>query len=88
MEVCRVVGQMVSTIKDSRLQGFKLLVCQAADRKHRPSGESFVAVDAIGAGQGDTVLVVRGAPAQSIATAPVDAAIVAIIDPIRSEGGG
>jgi ethanolamine utilization protein EutN len=84
MQVCRVVGSVTATAKDERLVGLKLMLVRAAD-----SGEdtpSFVAVDTVGAGIGERVLVVFGSAAR-LATAtrdtPTDAAIVAIIDPER-----
>lgn len=83
MDICKVVGAAVSTIKDDKLNGFKLLVCQEENILVKRKGYTFVAVDNIGAGKGDLVLVVRGSTAQVISGAPVDAAIISIIDKIE-----
>lgn len=82
MKVCRVVGNLWSTKKDEGLEGVKLMIVQAlyedAGRKSR-----YVAADFVGAGIGETVLVVTGSTARSASrrpTAPIDAAIVGIVD--------
>jgi microcompartment protein CcmK/EutM len=83
MDICKVIGVAVSTIKDQKINGFKLLICQEESVLGRRKGSAFVAVDSIGAGKGDLVLVVKGAPAQDVVGAPVDAAIISIIDNIE-----
>ncbi len=77
MEICKVAGNVTSTVKNSNLTGYKLLVVQPL------AGPAYVAVDTAGAGIGETVLVVRGSGSREIAgikEAPVDAAVVAILD--------
>lgn len=85
MEVCRVIGSLTSTAKDRKLKGFKLLIV-------RPEivgrGTPFVAVDTVGAGVGELVLVARGGAARlagDCAGVPTDAGIVAILDPDQND---
>lgn len=89
MDFARVVGSAVSTIKADSLRGHKLLVCRAADASDNLSGEPFVAVDAVGAGEGELVLVSRGSAARYTTNtegAPVDAVIMAILDSVELDG--
>ncbi|MDF1490073.1 EutN/CcmL family microcompartment protein [Tessaracoccus caeni] len=89
MQIARVVGSAVSTIKDDALTGRKLLVVRPADPSDQLVGDPYVAVDAIGAGEGELVLVVTGSAARrtaSTADAPVDAAIIAILDSLEVGG--
>ncbi len=82
MLVGKVVGSVVSTRKSEKLIGNKFMVVELAQRMG--SGESrLVAIDNIGAGIGEVVLVATGSAARigcGSADAPVDAAIVGIID--------
>ncbi|MCL2171410.1 MAG: EutN/CcmL family microcompartment protein [Defluviitaleaceae bacterium] len=81
MIVCEVIGSIISTRKNEQLSGCKFMVVRPAEGKL--IGEGFVAIDNIGAGIGERVLVVRGSAARLAAnapTAPIDAAIVGIID--------
>lgn len=85
MRVGRVIGSVVSTVKDVELTGAKLLVVAPIEG----SGEPFVAMDAVGAGRGEVVLVVTGSAARTVQVtrnAPVDATIVAIVDRLESDG--
>jgi ethanolamine utilization protein EutN len=78
-----VKGMVVSTQKDNHLIGCKFLVVQCVDMEHKPVGGEEVAVDAIGAGIGEYVLLCQGSPARAIfddPRMPVDLAIVGIID--------
>ena len=77
MLICRVTGSIISTRKNEKLTGSKFLVVQPVGKD-----ESFVAVDNIGAGINETVLVVQGSGARFACKEdmPVDAAIVGIID--------
>lgn len=83
MILARVIGTVWATRKDEKLQGLKLQIVRpvALDLKDR---EGFlVAVDAVGAGVGEIVLVVQGSSArQTVLTEgkPVDATIMAIVD--------
>ncbi len=89
MDFARVVGSAVSTIKDTSLTGRKLLVVRAADASDNLFGEPFVAVDAVGAGEGEFVLISRGSAARhtnGTENAPVDAVIMAILDSVELDG--
>ena len=68
-----VIGSVWATKKSPRLGGQILLRVQAA-------GQELIAADLVGAGQGEQVLIVQGAAARQESGAPVDAAIVAILD--------
>ncbi len=86
MLIARVVGSAVSTAKDERLRGAKLLVVQPATVTDERSGEPFIAVDTVGAGEGELVIVARGSAARQTAHTegvPADAAIVGILDSLE-----
>jgi len=87
MIVAKVIGNVVSVRKEETLRGFKLLMVQAVEPINEGlRGEPFVAVDTLGAGVMDQVLVVTGGGARIASdmhrTAPIDAAIVGIIDSV------
>ena len=85
MILARIVGTVVATRKDARLEGCKLLIVQPLDPEGRDAGAPAVAVDTVSAGYTETVLVVTGSSARMTARtkdAPVDAAIVGIVDTI------
>lgn len=90
MIIARIVGSIVSTTKDEKLVGKKLLVIQPIDpTKLEPDGKQLVAIDTVGAGAGEIVMVVNGSPARQTKTtngAPVDSAIIGIIDQIELHG--
>lgn len=86
MDIVTVVGTVVCTRKEEKLRGFKLLLVSSSDD---PQGDVFVALDTVGAGVGERVIVVRGSSARAAADlegTPVDAAIVGIIDHIDKDG--
>lgn len=87
MKVCRVTGTVVSTNKCVRLQGAKLLIVREVDlRENKLVGNPQVAVDTVGAGKGEEVLVVSGSSSRRTEFThekPVDLAIIAIIDSIE-----
>lgn len=86
MKIGRVIGNVVSTIKQEVFQGTKLLLVQPLDLTRRPAGQVVVAVDTVGAGAGEEViLVVEGKAAADILQnprAPVRALVVGIIDEV------
>jgi ethanolamine utilization protein EutN len=89
MRIAKVVGVAVATEKDRRLEGGKLLVVAEADPTGATSGRPFVALDVVGAGDGELVLVVDGSSARIAAgdaNRPVDAVIVGILDSLRYDG--
>jgi len=89
MLFARVVGNIVSTNKDEKLVGKKLLIVQPVELGGKPKGNPLVAVDAVGAGEGELVLLVQGSSARQTEMTegkPVDCSIVAIIDYIEKGG--
>jgi ethanolamine utilization protein EutN len=92
MLLARVIGNVVATRKDAAMQGRKLLllrplvVDEAGSGKLRNATNTVVAVDSLGAGEGETVLFCQGSSARQAAgmqTAPVDAVIVGIVDSVE-----
>ncbi|EGO64746.1 EutN/CcmL family microcompartment protein [Acetonema longum] len=87
MWVGKVIGTVVATPKDDSLTGCKLLIVRPADFcRGDDRDKPVIAVDTIGAGTGETVLVVEGSSARHVSGRPngaVDAAIVGIIDSIE-----
>ncbi len=91
MILCRVIGSAVATVKDERLRGLTLLLVQEAGSDDGPAGRPFVAVDTIGAGSGELVLVTRGSGARELdgtRGTSVDAAITGIVDSVEVHGRG
>lgn len=89
MRIARVVGSAVCTIKTDSLRGSKLLVLRAATPSDELVGEPFVAVDAVGAGEGELVLVADGSAGRYTdytEGGPVDSVIMAILDSLEVEG--
>ena len=83
MQLARVIGEVVSTIKDANLQGVTLLVLQPVDTSGGNYGRTLVALDSVGAGVGEHVFFVRGREAAFPfypAEPPADASIVGIVD--------
>jgi ethanolamine utilization protein EutN len=91
MLIARVIGTVVATRKHERLVGSKIQVVQPLEpRDQKPLGDPFVAIDAVGAGVGERVVVVLGSSARQAADderTPVDATIIGIIDQIDIHGG-
>ena len=85
MKLCKVVGFATASIKREGLSSYKLLILKPIDDAGRPTGESFVAVDAVGAGLSEVVAVTTGAPALNAVAdknLPVDAVVIAICDSV------
>ncbi|NNF98542.1 MAG: EutN/CcmL family microcompartment protein [Desulfobacteraceae bacterium] len=85
MKLCRVVGFATSSIKAKGLANHKLLVLKDIDDTGNATGEAFLAVDTIGAGLSEVVAVTTGVPACHVLSdpqAPVDAAVIAILDSV------
>ncbi|HTL01189.1 MAG TPA: EutN/CcmL family microcompartment protein [Vicinamibacterales bacterium] len=86
MLLARVTGTLVSTQKHRKLEGAKLLIVQPLTLEETPRGGELLAVDGVGAGVGEKVLIVLEGRSASDAigqkAAPVDAAIVGIVDTV------
>jgi microcompartment protein CcmK/EutM len=83
MQLARVIGEVVSTVKDPNLSAVTLLVLQPLNPSGEPIGRTLVAADSVGAGVGENVFFVRGREAAFPfypAEPPVDASIVGIVD--------
>jgi len=83
MTLGRVVGTIVATRKDSRLEGAKLLIVRAVSPDGKEEAGYVVAVDTVGAGNGELVITVAGSSARmadGCKEKPVDCVIVGIVD--------
>ncbi len=89
MFIAEVIGTVVATRKHERLVGSKIQVVQPLEpRGGKAKGEPLVAVDAVGAGVGERVIVVQGSGARKAVDndlCPVDATIIGIIDHLDIE---
>ena len=89
MFLAKVVGNVVSTHKNPGFQGMKLLLVQPHITRGQelvPSGSSIVAVDSVGAGNGELVMFTQGSSArltEGTKDAPVDAVIIGIVDTVE-----
>jgi ethanolamine utilization protein EutN len=86
MQLARVIGTVVSTQKNRKFEGAKLLLVQPLQLGDQPKGPALLAVDSVGAGVTEKVLIVLEGRAAGEAlgrkAAPVDAAIIAIVDTV------
>ena len=90
MQLARVIGEVVATVKDANLTGIKLLVLQPVDPSGANVGRTLVALDSVGAGTGEHVFFVRGREAAFPfypSEPPADASIVGIVDHWDLESG-
>ena len=94
MRLAQVIGQVVATVRNPALGMDKLLLVHLLDRDGEPERAVHVAVDNLGAGNGEWVLVVAGSSARlSVGrggvsdAAPVDLCVVGIVDQVTSEAG-
>ncbi|MFW5488272.1 MAG: EutN/CcmL family microcompartment protein [Desulfovibrio sp.] len=90
MIIAMVTGNVWATRKEDTLNGLKLMIVQRIDPTCGDAHESFIAVDCVGAGIGEQVLVVTGSSARKALPnfdTPVDAAIVGIIDQVTAQPG-
>jgi ethanolamine utilization protein EutN len=88
MILARIIGTVVATRKDPRLEGKKLLICRPMDPDGKAEKGYVVAVDTVDAGIGERVLVVAGSSARMASgckDTPVDSAIVGIVDQISQD---
>ena len=82
----RIIGNVVCTMKDPALIGKKLLIVQPLDRMGRDKGRPVIALDAVGAGAGETIYWCRGGEASFPflpANLPTEATIVGIVDSVN-----
>jgi len=95
MFVALVTGSVVATQKTESMTGHKLLVVEPyrLDEKSRDrlvsTGRTFIAVDTLGAGEGQFVLVTQGSSARltpETKTLPIDAVVIGLVDTVRVEG--
>jgi Carbon dioxide concentrating mechanism/carboxysome shell protein len=90
MIIAMVIGNVWATKKEDSLNGLKLMVVQRIDPDGNHVEDSFVAVDRVGAGIGERVLIVTGSSARKALRnpdTPVDAAIVGILDEEKGKPG-
>jgi ethanolamine utilization protein EutN len=83
VQLARVIGDIVSSVKDTNLEGIPLLILQPIATTGEPVGRTLVAVDSVGAGVGEHVFFVRGREAAFPfypAEPPTDAAVIGIVD--------
>jgi len=90
MQIGKVIGTVVATKKHHKMEGAKLLLVQPMTLEDTPRGVAVLAIDSVGAGVGEKVLIVLEGKAAGDAlrrkAAPVDAAIIGIIDTVTVEG--
>jgi ethanolamine utilization protein EutN len=83
MQIARVIGNVVSTIKNESLEARKLLIVQTLNADLKPTGKPMIALDSVGAGVGELVFWCRGKEASfpfKRENTPTDCTIVGIID--------
>ena len=88
MYLAKVRGTVVATQKDSRLVGFKLLITQQIDVDGGYIDDPQVSVDTVGAGVGETVIIISGSSARFAAShtdSPIDSTIIGIVDSTEVE---
>jgi ethanolamine utilization protein EutN len=89
MILARITGNVVSTIHHSIVDGQKLLIAERLDEAGKPLGGYLIAMDSVGAGMGETVLILdEGTGARQIlndSNAPVRSIVVAIVDAVELE---
>ena len=89
MNLGKVVGTVVATRKESSMDGLKFMLVKHVDPEGKETGGQVVAVDAVGAGEGEIVMVVAGSSARLTEVSrdkPVDAVIVGIVDAVEVAG--
>ena len=83
MQLARVIGNLVSTVKNEALEARKFLIVQTLDADLQPKGNPLVALDAVGAGLGELVFWCRGKEASfpfKRDDTPTDCTIIGIVD--------
>jgi len=88
MQLGKIIGTVVSTQKDKKLEGLTLHIVQFVDLDTKPISGFVIAVDAVGAGVGEIVLVASGSSARLTPATegkPVDTVIMAIVDSLETD---
>ena len=88
MQLARVIGTVVSTVKSDLLESRKLLVIQPVDSKLEETGKPMVAIDSVGAGEGELIFWCRGKEASFPFVpldVPTDCTIVGIVDSVNRD---
>lgn len=88
MQLARVIGDVVATVKDANLHGHKLLILQPIRPDASDAGRAVVAADCTGAGVGERVFFVRGREASFPfypGEPPVDACVIGIVDDVDTD---
>lgn len=89
MTICKIIGDIVSTVKNKHFTGKKILIVQPLNLNGDPKGNAFLALDTVQAGVGDRVLVMREGGSARIVfndnNIPVQAVITAVVDGIDVE---
>ncbi|MFT5685779.1 MAG: ethanolamine utilization protein EutN [Myxococcota bacterium] len=83
MELARVIGRVVATVKNEALVGVRLMVIQPVDAQDNPTAEPMIAADALQSGTGDLVSWIAGREAAltlPVTDTPVDCAVTSIVD--------
>jgi ethanolamine utilization protein EutN len=87
MIIGKIIGEVVSSAKHEKHEGIKLLLVRQLDLKDQDQGAPFIAVDVLGAGVGDKVLMTQDGWAAMTAVkrmkSPIDAAVIGIIDEVE-----
>ncbi|MDQ6598554.1 EutN/CcmL family microcompartment protein [Bacillus salipaludis] len=86
MRLARVEGSIWAIQKEKGMENIKLLIVQPINVEKQPEGNVIIAMDRIGAGIGEFVIITQGTPAQKLMGekgTPIDAAIVGIVDSLE-----
>lgn len=86
MYLAKIKGMVVATRKDDSLVGTKIMIVQPINSNEEQVGNTEVAIDSVGAGAGEIVLVAKGSAARQIfknKNSPIDAVIVGIVDSVE-----
>ena len=89
MHLGKVIGTVVSTRKDEKLEGLKMFIVQLIGIDMKSTGAIVVAIDSVGAGAGEIVLIASGSSARQTTMTegkPVDTVIMAIVDVLEING--
>lgn len=92
MRIGRVAGTVVATVRSPVYDGRRLLICDLLDEQGEPDGDYVLAVDAVGAGAGEQVLIIdEGNSARQVVDmedAPIRAVVVGIVDAVALANQG